>query len=147
MKRNEKRKETRGVREMEGCFYLLLFGGALRDLLLTPFLPLRSCLYCSFSRVIRPWSTSHASPGLCSSFSIRDTHTNTRVNQGVRKCLRVRNGEALFCDETIIPVQHQSACLLPPSAFEHSSKVLNVFILQSKSSHQFTHILVCCIFF
>lgn len=76
-----------------------------------------------------------------------DTHTNTRVNQGVRKCLRVRNGEALFCDETIIPVQHQSACLLPPSAFEHSSKVLNVFILQSKSSHQFTHILVCCIFF
>jgi len=42
-----------------------------QDLLFTPFLPLRSFLYCSLSWAISPWSTSQASSarGGCSSFS------------------------------------------------------------------------------
>lgn len=44
-----------------------------QDLLFTPFLPLRSFLYCSLSCAISPWSTSQAiSPtGVWSSFSTR----------------------------------------------------------------------------
>lgn len=44
-----------------------------QDLLFTPFLPLRSFLYCSLSCAISPWSTSQAisATGVWSSFSTR----------------------------------------------------------------------------
>lgn len=49
------------------------------DLLFTPFLPLRSFLYCSLSLVIRPGSTSQASEtGPCSPFSTQDSRATPR---------------------------------------------------------------------
>lgn len=81
LKRDERNKRRDGgltASERDGNMFVCLFPSVRSwDLLLTPFLPLRSFLYCSFSRVIRLWSTSQASPGLCSSFSIRHTHTHT----------------------------------------------------------------------
>lgn len=51
---------------------------ASRDLLFTPFLPLRSFLYCSLSLVIKPGSTSQASEmGPCSSFSTQGEQNQT----------------------------------------------------------------------
>lgn len=50
-----------------------------QDLLFTPFLPLRSFLYCSLSLVIRPGSTSQASMGPCSSFSTQGEQNQTET--------------------------------------------------------------------
>lgn len=57
-----RKKQSRKQGEDRGCQVHLLF---------TPFLPLRSFLYCSLSLVMRPWSTSQA----CLSFSTQGQDT------------------------------------------------------------------------